>query len=149
MESTPSPTPRSPAEIGRANRRKGAERERQIGKALGGKRNVMSGGSVLGGGDLVFPNGHPLADFIWEIKSRKKAPEILTIALKQAQLEAGKSYKKPAGVFVADNSKPIVHFYLDDFVQWAEALAELGSGQKVKSLIRDARRLLDEIERYV
>lgn len=141
------PQKRSRSEIGKANRAKGARREREVAIAMGGKRTPMSGGSVLGGGDIVFPNTDPFADFVWEVKSRAKVPEIVGIALKQAQLEAGKSFKKPAGVIIADNSPAIVTFYLEDFVQWARALAEMGSGSRVKSLLRDARKILDEIER--
>lgn len=121
--------------------------EQEIAREMGGKRMVQSGGSVLRGGDLVFPAGHIFSDFTWEIKSRKKVPEIIKLALAQAELETVGSLKKPAAIIKADNEAPVVCIRLADFIEWTGALAEMGSGHAVKSLVRDMRRLLDEVER--
>lgn len=138
---------RTRAEIGRANRRRGAEIEREVAHLMGGKRNVMSGGSVLGGGDLVFPADSVFHDWLWEVKARKLVPEIIKLALEQARLESTGTLKKPAAVIRAENSKPVVVFYLEDFVPWIEALTEMGQGARIKTLVRDMRRIMDELIR--
>lgn len=135
---------------GRSNRARGAAKEREIAQILGGKRNVMSGGSPLGGGDIAFDAKVPniFADFIWEVKYRAKQPEWLRKSLLQAAAEGGIGHRKhPAAVLCAPQQRTIVAFYLQDFVDWSRALAEVGQGSHLRSVIRQIRRQLDELER--
>lgn len=134
---------------GRAAKRKGSDFEREIARRMGGKRMVMSGGSHLGGGDLVFPVDHWAADFSWELKARKKIPGIIAEALGQAALEtlAVGARKHPAAIIKGDNQQPVVVFFLNDFVGWIEAVMEVGGAANLKSLVRNMRNLLDEMDR--
>lgn len=141
------PPKRTASEIGKANRRKGRRVEQDLARRMGGKRMVMSGGSNLGGGDLIFPADNIFSDWLWEVKARKVIPEIIHKALKQAEVEASGSRKKPAAIIVGDNKDPVVCFYLEDFIQWTQALAEVGNGSHLKALARDARRIIEEIEK--
>lgn len=150
------PPKRTASEIGRTNRAEGARAERACATLMGGKRNVMSGGSSLGGGDLVFPPNDPFADFSWEVKRRKLVPEIVRKALDQAQAEAsGQKFggrKAPAAIIIPHGvpvERAVVCFRLADFVTWARALVEMGSQSQVKSLVRQMRHQLDELERFV
>lgn len=131
---------------GRQSKRKGATVERDVAKMLGGKRMVMSGGSHLGGGDISLPSESIFHDFLWEVKARKKLPEIVKIALTQAEFECQGSNRRPAGVVKPDGGRPVVYLYLDDFVQWANALAEMGQGQRAKAQLRIVQRALDELK---
>lgn len=126
----------------------GRRKEQEVAKLMGGRRNVMSGGSVMGGGDLVFASDDPFNDWSWEVKARKLLPEIVKLALRQAEAEGG-ARKRPAAVICPDGvaiERAVVYFYLGDFVTWARALAEVGSGWKLKAIVRQMQAQLKEME---
>jgi hypothetical protein len=52
----------------------------------------------------------------------------------------------PAIILKEDRGKILVAFLLEDFVQWSQALAEVGQRQAIRSTIRQAKRLLEEAE---
>lgn len=123
---------------------KGARLERETARIMGGKRMPLSG--AQGGGDIRLPAESIYNDWLVEAKSRARLPAYFSAAMKQAELECKGTRKRPAIILREDRGKIMVAFLLEDFVQWSSALAEMGQGQKVKSLVRDARRVLDQIE---
>lgn len=145
---------RTASEIGRQNRRMGADVERRVAALMGGKRSVMSGGSHLGGGDLTFMPDNIFADFSWEVKRRAKTPQIIREALAQAQVEiqATGARKMPAAIIVsagigpANVDKAVVAMQLGDFVNWTQALAEVGQSADLKARVRAIIRDLKEME---
>src|SRR5687767_8528919 len=85
------PGSRKPRSVGKSQRDKGARVEREIAKLFREhgedcKRMIQSGGSPLGGCDLVFPSTSIFHDFGIEVKARAKVPEIIKIALTQARV---------------------------------------------------------------
>lgn len=132
---------------GSASKQKGSRLEREAAAVLGGRRMVLSG--AVGGGDIAIPSDSIFADFSFEAKSRKKLPDYFTKAMRQCEYECRGTAKRPAIIVKEDHGRIMVNLYLDDFVQWGRALAELGNGAKAKALVRDAKRVLDELERSV
>lgn len=124
---------------------KGTRTERETASLLGGKRMVRSG--ALGGGDIALPMGSIFNDWIWEVKSRAKLPGYFTLAMKQAEYECRGTARRPAVILKEDRGRIMFTAYLEDFVQWAEALAEMGQGSQARSVIRQMRNQLDQLER--
>lgn len=123
---------------------KGSKLEREAASVLGGKRAPLSG--AVGGGDIWMPSDSIFADWSYEAKARAKLPAYFSQAMKQCEIECRGSNKRPAIILKEDRGRIMFACYLEDFVQWAQALAELGQGQYVRSLVREARRIFDQIE---
>lgn len=112
---------------------------------FGGKRTPLSGG--IGGGDLSMPSGSIWADWSWEAKRRAKLPALMVRWLSQAETDiAIGDPRRPALVMREDNGKAIVAMYAADLIAWAEALAEIGNASKVRGLLRQAKRVIEEAE---
>jgi hypothetical protein len=125
--------------------RKGSRAERRVAGALGGRRSPLSG--AVGGGDVWIPQASHWADWSVEVKARKR-PSWSTVreALDQAEVAARGSRRRPLAVIVPDRAAPIACMRLEDLRAWADALAEIGTGSRLRALLRQARRVLDEIE---
>ena len=123
---------------------KGSKLEREAANVLGGKRMPLSG--AVGGGDVLLPSDNIFNDWMWEAKSRKKLPYYFTQAMLQCGLACQGSNKRPAILLREDRGKILFACYLEDFVSWAQALAEVGQGQNIRSMVRQARRILDDID---
>ena len=130
---------------GSSSKDKGSRLERDAARVLGGKRMVLSG--AVGGGDIALPSGSIFNDWSWEAKSRARLPAYFTLAMKQAEFECRGTPKKPAIILKEDRGTIMFCAYLDDFVQWSQALAEVGQGAQMKSVIRQIRHQLDDLER--
>jgi hypothetical protein len=130
---------------GAAAKAKGSKLERDAAKILGGKRMVLSG--AVGGGDIALPSDSIFNDWSWEAKSRARLPAYFTLAMKQAELECRGTSKRPAIILKEDRGNIMFCAYLNDFVQWAQALSEVGQGAQIKSTIRQIRHQLDDLER--
>jgi len=130
------------------SRPKGSAYEREVALAIGGRRTPLSG--AVGGGDISLPEGSIFADWSWEAKRRSRLPALVMDALAQAESDiAIGDPRRPAVVMREDRGRSIFVCHLDDFVTWAEALAEIGNGAKVRELVRQMRRDLEQLERSV
>lgn len=126
-------------------RRKGRRAEYRIAAALGGKRTPLSG--AVGGGDITLPAGNIWADWQVEVKARARPSwSDVQRALAQAEVAAQGTRRRPLAVVVPDRSPAVVCARLDDLRPWAEALAELGQGHRLRRLAGELRRLADELE---
>lgn len=123
---------------------KGSKLEREAASLIGGKRMPLSG--AVGGGDIALPTSSIFNDWMWEAKARARLPAYFTQAMMQCALACRGSNKRPAIVLKEDRGRIMFACYLEDFVGWSEALAEVGQGQLIRSLVRDARRNLDAID---
>jgi hypothetical protein len=112
---------------------------------MGGKRSPLSG--AVGGGDIWFPADSLWNDWLVEAKSRARLPAYFTLAMKQAELECRGTSKRPAIILKEDRGNIMFCAYLNDFVQWAQALSEVGQGAQIKSTVRQIRHQLDDLER--
>lgn len=129
------------------SRQKGARLERDVAAVMGGKRTPMSG--AIGGAmaaDVSFDSDSIYSPLHVECKSRAAIPGYVTAAYAQARV-AAPALKTPAVVIKQDRGEPFIFMALDEFVTFTQALAETGQGSRIKSLARDARRLIEEIER--
>lgn len=124
-------------------RNKGRKGEHEVARLIGGKRQVLSG-AIEGTNDVVSPE--ILASFAIEVKRRKVLPNLLTSALAQAAYSVRGSNKKPMVFYREDNGRWMVSCYGDDFMEFVNALAEVGNGYKLKQIVRGIRRDLDELE---
>jgi hypothetical protein len=130
---------------GAAHSRKGSKLERDAAKVLGGKRMVLSG--AVGGGDIALPSGSMWADWSFEAKSRARLPAYFSLAMRQAEAECLGTRRRPAVILKEDRGRIMFACYLDDIVQWTQALSEVGQGAQMKSTIRQIRHQLDDLER--
>jgi hypothetical protein len=125
---------------------KGRKGEHEVARLLGGKRAPLSG-AVGGMGDVVIPLSGIFGDWIVEVKRRKKLGGVsLQAALYQA--EAGRSVgdrRKPMVVAREDHGEWYVFCRADDLVGWASALAEVGNGQQIKTLLRQASSIMRDV----
>lgn len=122
---------------------KGRRGEHEVARLVGGKRQVLSG-AIDGTSDVVSPE--VLSSFAIEVKRRKVLPNLLTGALDQAAYSVRGSGKKPMVFYREDHGRWMVACYGEDFMEFVNALAEVGNGYKIKGLVRSVRRILDEIE---
>ena len=118
---------------GAASKRKGSRVEREVAAVLGGKRTPLSG--ATGGGDVTLP-----PDSIWnswsiEVKARKGLPKMVTDAMAQAQADiALADPRKPMVVLREDRGRMLAVVDLRDLAIWAEALAEVGHGFRLREM---------------
>lgn len=124
---------------------KGTKLEREAAQIMGAKRAPLSG--AVGGGDIWFPMGSIFNDWLVEAKSRAALPKYFNLGMKQAEFECRGTAKRPAVILKEDRGRIMFTCYLEDFVQWAEALAEMGQGAQARSVIRQMRNHLDQLER--
>ena len=126
---------------------KGSRVEREVAAIMGGKRTPMSGaiGDALAA-DVTFPRDSVFSPLHVEVKARAMIPAYVTAAYLQAKA-ACSSLKSPAVVIKQDRGNPFVFMDLAEFVTFTTALSEVGAGYRIKSLAREARRTLEEIER--
>lgn len=122
---------------------KGSAGERELAKIFGGKRNPGSG--AWGGNDTVDMDP-PYDGLAWEVKRRAKLPAIATEPLAQAEYASRGSGRYPAAAYREDRGRWIVAMYAEDLRAWVDAVAEVGNGQRLKALVRQARKILDEVE---
>jgi hypothetical protein len=122
--------------------------ERRFGKTAGGKRTPRSG--AAGGGDVSFPVGALWADWSWELKERASLPKSLTTWLGQAQsdIRIG-DRRRPALALRETGGQTIVVFQWDDLRVWTEALVEIGNSAKLRTLVRQLQRQVQEIEKAI
>lgn len=126
---------------------KGSRLERRVASALGGKRTPLSGGA--GGNDVTIPAGSIWNDWGIECKARGRLSwTVVWQALEQARV-AKKMNQHPAAVVKEDRGPAMFVCYLDDLKQWAEALADTGSGYTARPFIRGIRQNLDALEKIV
>lgn len=127
---------------------KGSRLEKEAAALLGGRRAPLSG--AIGGGDIWFDGQGVFADsFIFEAKARAKLPQLLTMAMNQAQIACVGTNKKPAVVYKQDRGEIMVAFRLADLVQFCEALAEVGNGYAIRNHLRQARKEMEAAERLI
>lgn len=125
----------------------GRRTEQRVARELGGKARPDSGRG--GGGDIAFADEELWDAFRWEVKARARAPHILRAALEQADATiAIGDQRRPAVAFQEEGGQIVVAFYWRDLSTFVEALAELGSGGRIRRLAeqiekaaRDVRRL--------
>ena len=116
---------------GAASKRKGSRVEREVAAVLGGKRTPLSG--ATGGGDVTLPPGSIWNDWSIEVKARKALPKLVTDAMAQARMDiALADPRKPMVVLKADRGQMLAVVDLRDLAMWAEALAEVGHGFRLR-----------------
>lgn len=104
---------------------------------------------AVGGGDLKIPSGSIWGIWCFEAKARRRVA-LLYDALDQAQKDIGiGSLRKPAALIKADHQPVLFVAKLEDVIGFAEGLAEVGQGYKIKGLLRQARRILEEVEQAI
>lgn len=130
----------------RSPKAKGQRGERELARKLGVERMLLSG--AAGGGDLKTGDSI-YSGLMWEVKRRAKLPYIATQPLAQAEYAAQGTPLYPAAGYREDGGRWIVSMYAEHFHAFCSALAEMGNGTKQRALIRQMRRVLDEMERLL
>lgn len=87
------------------------------------------------------------ADWSYEAKARARLPAYFTQAMAQCELECRGTTKRPAIILKEDRGRIMFACYLNDFVEWGGALAEIGQGRAIRTMVRQARTILDEIDK--
>lgn len=113
---------------------------------MNGRRTPLSGaiGDALAA-DVTFDSDSIYAPLHIEVKARAMIPAYVTAAYLQAKAVCP-NLKTPAVVIKQDRGNPYIFMQLDEFVQFTSALAEMGQGQRAKSIVRQIRRELDVLE---
>ena len=132
--------------IGRRNRRKGQQKQREARKALG----ITPQFHGQGGNEETWTESPLLPGMRFEVKSGRQIPAWVMNAI--GQVEASRayvgSYFKPALVLSpVGTSDQYLMVKLSDLLELAQAWQETGHGSEIKTLARQAKKALDEIER--
>lgn len=125
---------------------KGSRFEREIAALFGGKRNVLSG--AAGGGDITAMSP-PYDGLMFECKARAKLPAIATAPLAQAAAAARHLPQYPAVAYKEDGGRAVIAMYAEDFRGFVDAVAEIGNGNRVRTLMRQARVALQAAEEAI
>lgn len=86
--------------------------------------------------DVSFDHDSIYAPLHVEAKARAAIPSYVKVAYDQAKA-ACSTLKTPAVVIRQDRGKPFIFMDLQEFVTFTQALAEVGQGSAIKSLVRD------------
>lgn len=137
-----------PSCVGRRNRRKGAEKQRQARKALGIQPRFHAEGS----NEERWSESPHLPGMRFEVKSGGQISKWLIAAI--AQVEASRSFVgtmfRPAVVLAPPGtSKQYVVIEMNDLLDLATAWQETGRGSEIKQLARQARKTMEQIEGLV
>ena len=134
-----------PSCVGRRNRRKGQEKQRQARKALG----IQPKFHGQAANEEAWNESPYLPGMRFEVKAGGQISKWLIAAI--AQVEASRSFVgtmfKPAVVLAPQGtSKQYVVIGMDDLLELAQAWQETGRGSEIKQLARQARKTIDQIE---
>lgn len=130
------------AAVGRANRANGRAAQDRVFTILG--IEVKFRGQK--GNEETWKESPHLPGFRWEVKSGKM-PALIRKAI--AQVDATRAFGSTfdTAVAIVDNEtgRPYALVPLEPLVELCKALGEMGQGSKVRSLVRDAEKVLHEI----
>lgn len=127
---------------------KGSEFEREIATLTGGKRTPGSG--AMGGGDITHDADNIWSAFSHECKRRKALPRLLLDALAQADYDSRSiGDNRPSIVWAREDGSREAYAFLRarDLVTFAEALADVGHGSKLREYARQLQTIAAEIRR--
>lgn len=120
--------------------------EQKFARGVRGARRTPGSGNA-GGGDTSFEPGSLWSDWSFELKHRKALPRSLVTWLGQAETDIAIGDRRhPALAMQEDHGRTIVAFYWQDLAMWVDALAEVGNAAALKTLVRQLKRQVAEIE---
>lgn len=100
------------------------------------------------GNEETWPESPFMPGIRWEVKLTKRMPALLRNALAQVQVTraVGSTFDAAVAIVDADTDRAYALVPLEPLVELCKALAEMGQGSKVRSLVRDAEKILHEIK---
>lgn len=125
------------------NRSRGLAKQRAVFDLLGMKVQYRGQRSQ----EEQWPESPKMPGVRWEVKSGIM-PAVVRRALDQLQAQRafGSTFVPAVAIVPEGEQRAYAVVDLEKLVSYCEALAEVGSGSKIRSLIRDGRRVLDLIE---
>lgn len=132
------------AAVGRANQLNGRAAQDYVFKILGVE--VKFRGQK--GNEETWTESPHVPGFRWEVKRTSKMPALFKRAMSQimATRAIGSWFNPAVAVFDAETNKVYAVVELEALVETCKSLAEVGQGSKIKSLARDAERIIREIQ---